>query len=279
MEELNVLMSRYLKGELTKKKFEELVFKIILSNPQRFQLFNWQEDRYIDYLCWLYPRLSNAIDSYKETGSTFAAYISSLLYWTAKEYKSREQDRYFTEAMCWEAQAEDLAVYDEEPTYLLEKKKVRHKKISKPQHILILLLKSYAFLSDDLLERIAPSLGVSVEKLHSMLDSIRNLRAKNDEELRNLKERIHSQYYRCIGIEKKLALAQEGCVYYTQLKDKLERGKVRLAAMKKRLLTLRPDASNRQIAEVLGIPKGTVDSNLYAIKRKYGIVNKDKTKE
>jgi DNA-directed RNA polymerase specialized sigma24 family protein len=277
MEELDLLRSRYLKGELSKKKFEELIFKIILSNPQRLQLFNRQEDRYIDYLCWLYPRLSNAIDSYKETGSTFAAYVSSLLYWTAKEYKSREQDRHFTEAMCWEAQAEDLAVYDEEPPYLFEQKKVLHKKVAKPQHILILLLKSYAFLSDDFLERIALSLGVSVEKLHCMLDSIRGMRAKQDEYLRNLKERIHSQHYKCISLEKKRTLAQEGSIYYTELTERLERGKALLAAMRKRLLTLRPDASNRQIAEVLGLPKGTVDSNLYAIKRKYGIANRDKT--
>ena len=172
-----------------------------------------------------------------------------------------------------------MAVYDEEPSYLFEKKSVQHKKIAKPQHILILLLKSYAFLSDDVLERIVPSLDVSIEKLHLMLDSIRGMRAKTDEELRNLKERIYSQHYKCIGIEKKLALAQERGAYYTQLEGRLKRGKARLAAMKKRLLTIRPDASNRQIAEVLGIPKGTVDSNLYAIKRKYGIVKKDKTKE
>jgi DNA-binding CsgD family transcriptional regulator len=41
--------------------------------------------------------------------------------------------------------------------------------------------------------------------------------------------------------------------------------------MKKRLAGLRLDASNRQVAEILRIPKGTVDSALYSIKKKFGV--------
>jgi DNA-directed RNA polymerase specialized sigma24 family protein len=38
--------------------------------------------------------------------------------------------------------------------------------------------------------------------------------------------------------------------------------------MKKRLGKMRTAASNRMIAEVLGVPLGTVDSSLYAIKNR-----------
>jgi DNA-directed RNA polymerase specialized sigma24 family protein len=39
--------------------------------------------------------------------------------------------------------------------------------------------------------------------------------------------------------------------------------------MRRRLRSIRLDPSNRQVAEVLGVPKGTIDSNLYAVKSKW----------
>jgi hypothetical protein len=46
----------------------------------------------------------------------------------------------------------------------------------------------------------------------------------------------------------------------------LEKSKLRIKALRKRLGAIRLDATNRQVAEILGVPKGTVDSSLYAIK-------------
>jgi hypothetical protein len=52
------------------------------------------------------------------------------------------------------------------------------------------------------------------------------------------------------------------------MKNRFERARKRFYTMRKRLEGMRLSASNRMIAEVLGIPRGTVDSSLFAIKNR-----------
>jgi hypothetical protein len=52
------------------------------------------------------------------------------------------------------------------------------------------------------------------------------------------------------------------------MKDRFERARKRFYKMKKRLGGMRMSASNRMIADVLGIPRGTVDSSLSVIKNR-----------
>jgi uncharacterized protein with von Willebrand factor type A (vWA) domain len=251
---------------LSKKDFEGCIFEYILKNPQRFYLFNWREDKRIDYLCWLYPRLSKAIDAYRDIGSSFEAYIGSLVHWSAREYRSQEANHEVTEYACWKARAEESELGEDEAPYLESEKRPREN----PRHILVLLLKSYALVSDDFLEHIAKSIGMKAERLKALVSRIKEKRARRDEEIRWLRECIYSQYYRCISFEERLDAEAKGTARYEELEGKVERAKERMGRMRRRLASARTDASNRQVAEVLGIPKGTVDSNLHAIKRKLG---------
>lgn len=263
---LNDLYKKYTLGYLEKKSFEGLIFDYILKNYQRFQIFDWNKDKYTDYLCWFYPRLSQAIDTYKDIGVSFDRYILSTVYWSAREYRSRELDHSITEYACWEARAVDMNVCEDEPEY--EKSAPILKLVSNPRQILILLLKSYFFVSDDFISRIAPAIGMKQEKLWQMIDILRKQRIERDEKTRNMQERIYCQYYRCLTFEKKLGILREGSVLYKKIQAQLKRARSRYTGMKKRFATINFDASNRQIADVLGIPKGTVDSTLYAIRKK-----------
>ncbi|MDR0785435.1 MAG: hypothetical protein LBE74_06070 [Treponema sp.] len=277
MEDLNALMNRYIAGELKKKDFEGRIFQFIIDNPRRFHLADWDRGTCIDYLCWLYPRLSKAIEAYKNTGSSFGAYINAMVQWSSKEYRCSEMEHGITEYTCWEARAHD--VYEAEPEYStgkIEKAKdakivfgAKRKKIANTRQILILLLKSYAFVSDEFIEQIASSINVEVVQLKEWISEIKAVRFKHDEETRLLKERIHSQFYRCLSFERRLNALSLSCAKRERMKECLERGKIRLVAMKKRLAGLSTSASNRLVAEVLGLSKGTVDSNLYAVKQKW----------
>jgi hypothetical protein len=273
---LNVWMEKYIQGSLKKKEFEGLIFQYCLDNRSRFCLPNWDRDEYTDYLCWLYPRISRSIDHYREVGSCFDAYIRCLVRWSAKEYRSREADHTVTENACWNARTVDMMVCSREPEYAADTPPA-FKPVPNPRQVLILLLKSYYFVSDDFLDRIAPAIGVKKEKLRLLIDELRQRRLVRDEEIRTLRERIHCQFYRCISMTKRAAAAPAGSVFQEKIRQRLIRAKIRLAAMRKRLQSIRHEASNRQVAEVLGIPKGTVDSNLYAIKAKSWKYDQDDT--
>jgi biotin operon repressor len=294
---LNELYHQYVAGDLGRKEFEGIIFRIILKNSQYFYFADWDQDEYIDYLCWLYPRLSNAIDNYREKGYSFSTHIIALVRYSIKEYRSRQADHYITEFAAWTAHAADMEVRDREPEYLAEPSskavailpgsgKGLAKPVSghpakmakfppetilvnNPRQILLLLLKSYYFVSDDFLERIAPAIGVETEKLREMIEKLRNWRTRRDEAIRILQERIVCQFYRCIVVEKRLRSATEGTARYEKLAKSLKGARERLTSMRKRLSGIRVDATNQQVADLLGITKGAVASNLYALRNRY----------
>jgi DNA-directed RNA polymerase specialized sigma24 family protein len=263
---LNDLFRQYAWGDMDKKKLEGRIFEYVLTNYRRFCVYDWDKDEYADYLCWLYPRMSRAIDNYQETGSSFEAYIGALVRWSAREYRSRLADHHITESAAWTLRLSELPVHNSEPEY--PQPEQQREKVVNPRQILLLLLKSYYFVSEDFIGRIAPCLGMEKEELGGIVHKLRELRTDRDEEIRGLRERIHCQFYRCITFEKRLNAVPESSAHYAKMKSRLARARVRLGAMRKRLAGIRLDATNRQIAEVLGIPKGTVDSNLSALRQR-----------
>ncbi|MDR1325371.1 MAG: hypothetical protein LBK00_04965 [Treponema sp.] len=266
---LNNLREQYIGGQLSRKDFEGRIFQFILNNYKRFHLFNHDRDAFTDYLGWLYPRLSRAIDAYKEVGSSFDAYIGSIVRWSYKEYRSRATDHRITERACWETRAtEDVATGECTPAYLADES---FRPVKNPRQVLILLLKSYSFVSDDFIARVSPAIGVSPDKLVSMINKLHELREEREEEIRNLQDKLDCQYYRCVAYQKQLESLPETAARREIMRGRLERAKTHYAAIKQRLAAINRDASNSQIAKVLDIPKGTVDSTLYAVKRKGGI--------
>jgi biotin operon repressor len=141
--------------------------------------------------------------------------------------------------------------------------------VNNPRQILLLLLKSYYFVSNDFLERIAPAIGVKAEKIREMIEKLREWRIQRDEAVRVLQERIVGQFYRCIVIEKRLRAVAEGSARYEKLAKSLKGARERLANMRKRLSGIRVDATNQQVADLLGITKGAVASNLYALRSRH----------
>ena len=58
------------------------------------------------------------------------------------------------------------------------------------------------------------------------------------------------------------------------LKNRFERARKRYYSMKKRLGGIRAGATNKMIAEIMGIPKGTVDSGIYFLKTRLATAEK-----
>jgi hypothetical protein len=261
---LNDLYQKYAGGILKKEQFEGLLFTYILDNHQQFHLHNWNRDDCIDYLSWLYPRLKRAIDSYREAGSCFENYIKTIVHWSSKEYRSDLIRTFIGEHTAWTIGSIEMEVHENEPEYPRPELNVRRP--FKRRQILFLLLKCYFFVSDDLLTRISPVVGIKKDRLIKIITRLRGLRARREAEIRRLQERKYGLFYRCIAYEKIIKAMAENPVHQNLIKVRLERVRQRLEAIKRRLSKIHVHATNRQIAEVLGIPKGTVDSALSTLK-------------
>ena len=256
----------YITGNLSKKDFEGILFQYVLGNHERYRIdrdkSNWE-----DFVCWLYPRLVRAIDLYRDMGSSFDAYITALVHGASKEYRCREADHRLTEYACWQAKAQEMCVREEsESEYPEYRNDICIPKGIKPRQILLLLLKSYYFASDDLVGKVSQAIGMETEAVMKMINELRKLRYEKEIEMMNLRDRIYCQHYRCLAYQKRMDSAQSGTAYRKKMELRCERARQRFFSMKKRLSGMRVGPSNRMIADVMGIPKGTVDSGLFAIK-------------
>jgi hypothetical protein len=262
---LNDLFRDYSGGILDRKQFEGLLFQYVMENHHRFQMYIRNQDDYNEFLSWLYPRMRRAIDSYRETGASFETYIGALMRWGVKEYHARRTHRHITEHSTWKLRTSELVVRDYEPEYLgtYSPPKI----IRNPRQILFLLLKSYYFVSDDFIARAAPQVGMKQEKLLALVTKMRNLRARRDQEIRLLQERSYCQFYRCMAYERRLKAVTEDSACHKLLEIRLERARKRLVSIRRRLARTRREASNAQISEILGVPKGTIDSSFFALKK------------
>ena len=263
---LNTILKEYRRNIITRKELEGKLFIYIRNHPRRFSLSIFNRDTRDDFISWLYPRLSRAVDHYTDQGSSFDAYIITMVRLSAKEYGLRKKEHRIIERTWWDAKALEMIAAEEEPEYEDILSEPPQKKVSNPRQVLMLLLKSYYYLSDSLLDQLAPALGVKTEELYDMVDALRIIRLQREEVINGLKERIHGQFYRCLAFEKRMQAAAYGSAHWYKMKNCLETARKRLISMRRRVKAMRTEATNEQVAYIMGVKKGTIDSNLHAVR-------------
>jgi RNA polymerase sigma factor (sigma-70 family) len=274
---LNGLYAEYTAGLLKKRDLEASVFRIMQEDICRGIPPGWNRDDYNDFVSWFYFRLDRAISSYREKGSSFENYIGTMIRMAAREYRTRQYRNDIAEAAAWIVQIPDMHVCEEAPEYNEPRPLIREEPsklpeiLKTPRQLLILILKCCNYISDNFLEKIMPILEVEPEVLSKMIRILKTQRENREEEAKTLRERVNCQFHRCILYEKNLMTAAEGSNAERRYKIRLERGRKRLNKMRRQLARIRLDPSNCQIAELLGLSKGTVDSILYSVKSRWNI--------
>jgi len=265
---LSDLHQQYVDGGLSKKELEGKIFQWLLQKNEHYNIFPGNQDRWEEYLSWLYPRLSRAVDLYRDLGSSFEAYIGGVVNCTSREYRCREADHYLTEYVCWRAKAEEMMALESECDYPEEQKNITFPVSDdlNPRQLLFLLLKSYYYATDELIKQVSEKIGMDTGAVKDLIKEIKRRRFGKELEFMDLSERLQCQHYRCLAYEKRMYSAQPGTEYHEKMKERFDRARTRFRKMRIRLGNIRLTASNRIIAEVMGIPKGTVDSGLSAIK-------------
>lgn len=268
---LNELYNQFNDRVINRSTFESSIFNYYLNNQGKTYLSYWKPDEYEDFVSWFYPRLRKAIDKYYDKGSTFEYFMNKYFLIASKEYKVRTITGNITEYSAWSARIPDLYVHEEQPEYNITKIIQNKGKRKNSRRLLALIIKCYNYISDDFIEKAAPILEMKEEELKEMIDKMRKLRQKNDDDLYFMKERQHCQFYRCIVLEKKLLLTKENTTTYDRLKNQLKNARIKLEKMRERLNLVRKDATNSQVAKVIGVCKGSVDSSLHKLKEKYSL--------
>jgi len=278
---LNEIYSEYLLGNVKRDEFESIIYTYLVNNKEKTCVKHWKQDEYEDFISCFYPNIKKIIDSYENTGSSFEAYLYRFILVSSKEYNVRTTTKAVTEYSTWSARIPDMYAHEEPPVYKInDTKKELTKMITgingkrNTRRILALVLKCYYYVSDDFAYKIASLIGIDAKELIEKLDKIRKIRQKKDDHIYLLKERVYCQFYRCIVYEKKLELIRENTFAYEKMYRRLDRARERLLRMRERIKKIRTDATHKQIAEVIGISKGTVDASLFRLREKWEKMSK-----
>jgi len=283
---LNCLYTDYSTGRLEKKNFEGMIFKTIYKKIPHLTGFG-KED-YEDFISWLYPRISRAVDNYHATGSSFDAYINSLVHMAIKEYRFKRNRGYNAEIAAMTSQIPEMYACEREFGYsgyletselqTPEQGKRGQKSLKKSRQLLMLILKCCRHVSDDFLETISLKLEVEPEVLRVMVNRLNETRKKQEAKAERIRRWINCCFFRCLSYERMLQLTKGNPLVAERTRRRLEHYRGRLAKAREQLARVPLDPSNAQIAKILGVKKGTVDATLYTMKKRLAndLSNKNK---
>jgi len=266
---LNCLYADYSAGRLEKKMFEGMIFRTIYKKIPPMPGCT-KEDRE-DFTSWLYPRISRAIDNYKAKGSSFEAYIGVLVSMAAKEYRMQRARGYNSEIAAWAAQVPEVFVHEQRYRYpehveTAPAQTQNRKHIRNSRQILMLVLKCCRYVSADFLDKISHRLGVEPDTIAEMIERLKEKREKREAYVENLRSVANRQLWRCFFYERSLHETAKDSETNLRVKKRLDHFRKKLAKSRERLAAMSLDPSNAQIAELLGITKGTVDAALHNLK-------------
>jgi DNA-directed RNA polymerase specialized sigma24 family protein len=275
MESLNALVAYY---QNTGLGLGEIVNRLAL------RIYNYplgktraEEDDCGEFYVYFYPRLIRTLRHFQDRGKPFEWYFNSVLRWHYKVYCSRKRKEQIRWAVArsvvfWELPDTDsvlpphsLRMEPDESVIPFDRFGCSREKTCR-KRILLLALKNARLLDDCTIRWISGLAGVEENQLIALVERLRANLYKQE-------LRLHGLYRRQNKIFMKIFLFQRDLLWEVDPETKaglalslceLHRA---LRSLQSKIRRVRLHPSNREIAELLQIPKGTIDTSLYWLRR------------
>lgn len=302
--EIRKMMEAYLQ-EPSEEKKQELVgatavyvftsLKCILGKA-----YPADEDARSEFILWIYPQLERIVDRFDPEKASFLTYVSvgvkyRYIRFCMEKAKAAEirraaenEETKFCEGYNIEDQDEELCVCESSAPYgaaselqekdaavlpcVLERAgKSESAKKRMSRDILLLALKSTFYLSEDLIEKVSVFCEIPREDLESLLESVRRDYSARQGVYEELRLRKYCYYIRAFSCRKKLSDIQLGGASDSEKiramekeRDFCDKQNARLCS---KMQKLQRNPSNRYLAGLLGMPRGSVNSALVRMKK------------
>ncbi len=241
------------------------------------------EEDCAEFLLSFYPRIKNIILGYRNMGREFDAYLANCLRWHMKSYlgwrlRMVKQDRLLLRESCDSARtgADDASAGEETPEYRTDGRSrigpfsfcsrdgVLHRRSL--GRFLLLALKCVDDLDDPTVGRLSELSGFSRDLFFHLIEALRVCMRRRSARISLLRERRARNYFRLrlLGEERGSCDDPDRAA---RLERKIALEKERFRRACEALSRVPRSPSHRDIARILGIPKGTVDSGLHYLKK------------
>ncbi len=283
-ENLTAMLISYRNGALPKKEIAEAISLFVYKFP--LKAYRWKEDDCSDFFSYFYPKINKIIDTFKITDVPFEAYLIKTLKLQIKTFAAKKtaedisrkilKNKEFwsydnNQAYCAESDMESYK-QDSQSTYFFIKKIFSDKKIKNSsrnktlkKRTLLLVIKNMHNIKETEIPAIAEILDCSSEWLYEAFFKINQKVEKKIKRKSLLEERRNRHFCKLYQLHELLSnseLQEEKDRYYSAIiKIKLYIDKIT-----KKIDMIMPEPSHKEIAEIMNIPKGSVDSGLFYFK-------------
>ena len=250
--------------------------RFVIEYPGKY--YKWDQDACSDFYLFFYKRLIKLIDGFEYRGISFKALLKNTISWQMTSFYHRNKNS-TNMSFCvrYDNFIQAETVCDSEPQRDLELAEPVKKRLGMTadgrianaclcRRLLMLTLKNAYYVDDLYLAKIAELTGCGLSWLS---DAVQELRERGEQRRIRLETygiRANKAYLEICQIHRELGLCSE----YSEeqkLRKKLPSVRTRMqrACRGKNSVLINP--TNREIAEIMKIPKGSIDSGLYLLKR------------
>jgi DNA-directed RNA polymerase specialized sigma24 family protein len=287
------LTDRVLRFQRTGEGLRDIVDELaprVYHFPRR--TMGWDEDACGDFYVFIHPRLLRLVRKFRDQGRPFESYLWAVLNWQlrnfARDRGRREREWGISLRMGDPSDAvapgadrggepdrpRRLEVAERVPFALPLFSPEMARTIRSPadrRNFLFLVLKCSRLLDPAAAGALAPLTGVAPSRLLELAGTLCGMRAPRERRLEKFRCRRNKAFSRVLLLEAELK-GEVDAAKCAALRETLRRTRQRMHAAVRRMSRVGMSPTNREIAAVLGVPKGTVDSGLYWLKRKLAAV-------
>jgi len=232
------------------------------------------EDDCGDFYCFFIPRVPGLLRRFEYRGRAFEVYLIACMRWQFRSYANRRirRDRSATVARSrefWPSPVTEPDTVSESPApveWARELLKVdQDGRIGDPvmaRRVILIALKASQEVDAPTIQRVARLTGVTEEWLRERIDLLHSRLRERRERRALLRKRRDQAFFRLRDFESRLRNESRISVR-TRLATLIEQESAHVANSRRALSRVPVSPTHRDIAEVLGIPKGSVDSGLY----------------
>lgn len=247
--------------------------RTLYRNPR---IYGLKDEDDVGELFARYPgRIEVILRKYQEARGYFPAYLIATVRFLALSLR-RDRARSFDRQMVFEEEAAlcaenppgtDYIPGDPESPLPESRGRGPYRRSSLRSRFLYLSVKCAWTADEGFLRQAARSLGVDASLLSLSLSKARSRTLSVRDRWEDRKAARDASWVRLRVLERRLSREEDPCVR-TILRERIERERERFRRRLEETRRMRLTISNKAVAEVLGIPKGTVDAGVYFAARR-----------
>lgn len=282
-DDLTAMLVSYRKGDIERKIVIEAICLFVYKFPGR--IYNWKEDDCSDFFSYFYPKIERMVDSFQIREVPFEVYLVKTIKLQIKTFAARKtaeevsikilknKELWPYEKIINSSSAGSDFVCDPPPCpfadffqdILTRDPSGINRENTLKKRLLMLALKSMRSGAENEIFRISVMLDCDPKWLSDafwQLDEKRSEKKNKKIFLQNRRNRhfcrlclLHESFHSSLNFEEK-----------EQLYSKIAKEKSSIISITKKIDMITDEPTHQDIAEVMKIPKGSVDSGLYYLK-------------